>query len=305
MAVEEKKLTTAPRSNTYQSNRPTINPEQVREDLLQMREDDYFTAQGGKRAASARIVRFLALQEKVNSEILDFGKTKEKAWARVKAWIGPKEKPDIVREDAVCILFDTLRHDLIFSAVDKGKTVYKNGQRSTLMPKWKRGADGIPILDEEDPTSQQVLLMIDREYIEKVKYAERSAVTSAERRAFLKVLGHEDEDDDKIISAVKAKEEPVQQGEDITSFVSDIRNKILQLVGGDKQKAGMMFKEIAEMIHSEGIYPKVTTSSEIKTVGHVKRILEMVEEIKNTPVEVDVVEEEEKKGENRSQSEVY
>lgn len=310
--ADEKKLSTVPIRNNppqqqFQSNnKAPIDPGKAREDYLQMRENDFFATQGGGKAPSARMVRLWALQNHINSKLLDFGKTAEKAWAHIKVWTGPESNPDMTREDAVCIVYKHIYEDLMFTAIQKGKDIWKDGRKTTLKPKWELGSDGIPFIDREDADSKQVLLLIGREYSEKVKFAERAAVTSAERRAFLKMMGYDEDGDgggeekpeakreekltserDQEVLAEKAKKE-----EELNLLLGDVRKIIMTLAGNDKQKATAMFKDVAEMVHAEAqIYPLVHNSAEIKTIGHAKRILEVLDEINKTPMEVEKAEE--------------
>jgi len=303
MMADDKRLTTVPKGNvpqqynSYQQNQPKapIDPQQARDSYLQMTDDDYFAASGGKRAPSARLVRYWAKRDRLNSKILDFGKDSEKAWAKVKVWSGPEQNPTLVREDGVCILYKSLLVAAIYEAIQNGKwivTGFANGKpdRKKVFPNWELGPDGYPIIMDEKH-GKAVMFAIGKEYAEKVKFAERAAISSAEKRAFLKLMNKDDEHEHDAEEHIAGEKPPSEGNSDLMELIGEIRKGIMELVKGDKDKGAQALKDITSLINAnDAQYPIITASVNIKSIDHAMRILDAIEEMKKIeekPVEVD------------------
>jgi len=155
---------------------------------------------------SARIVNFWALQKKVSCEVLNSGKDNEKAWATVRGWRGKRtvckqcsakaEEILVERTAYVCHIYKDIIRSAILDACKNGW--WDKGAQKQIFPEYDITEGGEPILKKKED-KLHVLLSIQ----EKVKFAERDAVTKAEKIVQRKLLGLEWREEVEIETDVK------------------------------------------------------------------------------------------------------
>jgi hypothetical protein len=157
---------------------------------------------------SARVLQSWALleedpvthqpKEPINCKVLEASMDREKAWAHVRAWIGPEEKPRAVMEGRVTILFVAELELLLTKAVAKGLTTevvdevtgeVREGPRR--VPEYRvvvNEITGEPRIVLANPADQ---LRILDEWVQIKRFGDRIAETKAMARCQRKLLGVE------------------------------------------------------------------------------------------------------------------
>lgn len=261
-----------------------IDPGKALEEHFSFTDKDLYSVGQGKKQPSARLVREWARRAGLSAEILEWGKDAEKAWAKVRAWKGPKDAPEAEESAVVCHLYKDLFLASVFEALSNGLFVqsgqfYESGKPILRrhMPKWEMGEDGWPVLTESFAQGQLL-----KNFFERKRFAERDALTKAERIAFLKLLGkdpeeHEDDEDvgDKE-KGQKAAAEPPPKPQTLPELGKAIFTALMTLCDQDRGKAEEELRRVSE-VKGEFPFPAVSRLSEIKHLDHAREILSRVE----------------------------
>lgn len=272
--MEDKQLVTRPKGGRdvayrgYDQGPPqVVNPERELDQHYTFTDRDFYTVSGGKRVPSARIVAEWARQQELSSEIIEYGKDKERAWAKVRAWAGPRDNPTRSCEKVVVHIFSQLLSAAVFEAIANGMMAptgqtYESGKPrlAHVYPDWEIGPDNAPVL--LDRTHQFQLL---KNLLEKTRFAERDAVGKAERAAFLELLGKDDDvGDDAPTPAVRTPEPKTL--EDFRKAISSILKK---QAGGDITKAAAALFLISDVA---GEHKAVRSTLDITKIDHAEEI---------------------------------
>jgi hypothetical protein len=173
--------------------------DQVEKELTELTEGNFYMIPGRngsqRREPDARALQFYANKRGgFCSKILDSGMDEQKAWALLQMW--PQDKPQMVKEDKVTIVYAIEFQNLVWDRVDKGCERHKVG---CPLAKDEKGQlifqDQTPVLS--DPLCQ---LGLRRQLNRKMKFAERECVTKAEARLHKKFLSFEWRDEEEIIN---------------------------------------------------------------------------------------------------------
>lgn len=273
--AEDRRLTTASkgeRSVGHYGGRDSQPPQVVNPDRELVEHFTYTTSDfyiaNGKRMPSARIVQAWAKEAGLSSEVVECGKDEKRAWAHVRAWVGPKNNPTLVREKYVIHLFSQLFTTSVFEAISNGLMVpggqtYESGRpkMTRVYPEWEIGPDNTPVL-----TDRQCQFQILKNLLEKTRFAERDAISKAERAAFLELLGKDDEDNDEETTVPKERSPEPKTLEDYRRVISSTLKK---QAGNDLAKASAALLAISEVI---GEYVAVKSTLDIAQIDHAKEI---------------------------------
>ena len=264
-----------------------INPkaELNRYQQLTTRDTYEVAGRGGskRREPAARLVRRWAQMKGIKSRIIDIGKDKERAWARVAAWTGDEKNPTQYGERAVFHVFDMMMIEAIFDAMKDGMYMPTGESYESGAPKMGR-----QFLAEEDVEMTEsgwprivnpiFQLQLMKNHLQKIKFAERDALGKAERAAFLLVLNYETGGEE------GATESKGDQPMTLNQYRQEIRKGLMHLCDTDEAKC---MEKLAELSLVEGKYPKVQKLGDIASIEHAEEILARVDALleKETPEE--------------------
>ncbi len=287
--AEDRRLTTAPKAGLPQypqrQDEASIDPSRALAEHYTFTAGDFYSA-GSKRIPSARIVQAWAREQGLSSQIIDCGKDKERAWAHVRCWSGPKDNPILVREKYVIHLFSQLLTVSTFEAIANGLMVasqqaaYGGGRprMERAYPEWEI-VDNLPVLT--NPQHQFQLL---RNLLEKTRFAERDAISKAERAAFLELLGRDDDADDDAPAPAERTPEP----KTLDEFRRAISSILRKQTSGDLPKATAALLVISEVA---GEHKAVKSTLDITQLDHAEEIYrrlqagEMAKKMADEPVD--------------------
>lgn len=275
--MAEQRLTTVPKGQVparqYQEPEP-IDPQKAKHDLLRFTTRDIYTV-GGKKAPTVRIIRQWARDAGISTEVIEYGKNKDSAWAKVRGWKGTKENPERTAESVVVHVFSHLLVSMTFDAIANGIKVYtgkmKTSRQGNDYPEQilyqptpeevEIGEDGWPRIK-----NNKVQFQLLKNHLDKIKFAERDAVGKAEGGVILKLLDIEDPEDGKLDAGKDQSEagEQKDRGEDslvdeenaetLEELAPIIMDKLVKYAG-DKSGAGEIFADISDC---DGKFKKVT-----------------------------------------------
>lgn len=288
---DEKQLMIKPKSQAhggYYQRGPAqpLDLDQIKREVGTATTDDTYSVQGKRGLPGAKIARLLAIKEGISTKIVEFGKNKEKAWCKVRAWKGPEDNPTIQTEDVVIHHFEHLLQQAVFDAIsngmslpdgsrdDGGKLIKKKG-----VPDWEIGENGVPFLTNK---WAQYELMVN--HLQRVKFAERDASEKAMRNAIFDLISAENpqrQEPDKSKSGVQlqkgleGKPEPKKQPQPQDGELNRIRQEIYSVLmaasGNDKEKAAGQFSNMARELNLPFALP-----SQIKTTEDANKILNRI-----------------------------
>ena len=273
--MSEQRLTTVPKGQVptrqYQEPGP-IDPQKARKELRKLTTKDIYTA-GGKKAPTAELVRQWARDEKICVEIRECSKDRERASATVRVWYS--NDPSYYKEATVIQLFSHQLVSMTFDAIANGIKVYtgksKTNQRTgNNYPEqitYRPTPEEVEIGDDNWPRINNgvVRLQLLKNYVDKIKFADRDCVGKAERSAILKLLDIEDPEDGKLDVGKDHSEhgEQKESGEDdlideenaetLEELAPIIMDKLVKYAG-DKKGAGEIFADISDC---DGKFKKV------------------------------------------------
>lgn len=292
-----------------QDGYPSMSVDEVegeKQNYLDLPANKAFYSVGSVRAPTARIVREWAKEEGISFKILDFGKDTQQAWAQVRAWKGDEANPTASADGGVVHVFSHFLVEATFDAIANGVKIpgapYKDN--------WGKTRFGMKdyfltekdwIIDEETHwpkiTNVTVQFQLLRNYLAKLKVAERDAITKAERNAEIKLLTKlgriQPEEPEEVIPEQQEQPSPrppspvsspptppspaesteTRQPESLDEARTLIREGILTLTGGDRVKAQEELFQISGKVTG---HPQVKNLASIESLEHANEILSRV-----------------------------
>jgi hypothetical protein len=268
-----------------------IDADEAKQEVLATTSKDLYKVYGSNKSQpTVNIVRRWAYTEKVSDEILICEKTSEYVKVRVRAWLGPREAPIMVREQEVLTVFkDQLRLAIVQAIVGGVTITYKENGQSVRdyieRPAFEIDDNGYPRLLDNN-----AMLAILKTHLEYIYKAERVATGHAQRRVFLELMGP---DKAKQIKADDPEEDPADDDQedehtsvsreaetvhDVGPSLDELKDKIVAKakasVGGDKEAAILLFTQTCKTLGLSHI----TSTKDIKTVEYAQLILEKIPE---------------------------
>ena len=268
---EQKSLVMTPKPDPSQARDKQLA--MVKDRILAVGDKDFYSVGGGKTAPSSHLVREMAKLEDppIKWELLDFGKNKRGAWAKIHAWKGDKDNPIVELEDGIHHDFELMLIESFFDVIANGiRLPAGNGMEKYYLTDndWEIGTDGFPVILNRD-----VQFQILKNNFSHIKFAERDAITKCERRVLLKLMGkyhdekrEEEEPSQPEPSAHREEREPgsLEETQDA------IRTVLLRVAGGNGAKAQDLLGEISQVDEK---WLAVRKPAELFDINHAREVL--------------------------------
>ena len=257
MPPNNKELVTVPRTNISRNLPVRQSGYNFHEELKktqQITDKDFYFA-GGKKAPSARIWSAVGYEEGVNTKVVECYKDEEKAQATVRGWKGSEDNPDVVVERTVIHVFKILLFEAIMDAIDNGIKI--KGQ--TIKPSFDFDQEGKPYL-----TDNEAQLQLMRNHLQKMKFAERDAITKA-RSSVIKELTGKDQR-----GSTNSEKEPQTQDEFLATLGAECRTCLDLSLGATPESL------LVSLCGEAGISPPIKRISELKTKEEAQELLSRV-----------------------------
>lgn len=246
-----------------------VTIENVVHDLTTIQKEDVYYAKG-KKGYSAKVYRMLAIEQGIRTSIVEYGKDADKAWVKVEAWKGDRQKPDAYGEAVVIQRHqDTLRES-IFDAIANGMTITEGWDKVTrrpiqrkVTPEFTVGDDGFPRL-----TNPQHMFQLMKNHLHEISIIERKLATIATRNATRNCIEEPESDDEesddktdrrlerrnyeddepstdtKQSSAnAQGKKEQTPEQREFVLAKNDIGKIVMDICDGDKELAKQFFAD--------------------------------------------------------------
>ena len=270
MAEQSKSLVMTPKTD-LQNREKQLG--MVKDRILAVGDKDFYSVGGGKTAPSSHLVREMAKLEDppIKWELLDFGKNKKGAWAKIHAWKGDKDNPIVELEDGIHHDFELMLIESFFDVIANGiRLPAGNGMEKYYLTDndWEIGTDGFPVILNRD-----VQFQILKNNFSHIKFAERDAITKCERRVLLKLMGkyHDEkreEEESPLPEPMAQREE--QEPNTLEETQDAIRVVLLRIAGGNGAKAQELLGEISQVDEK---WLAVRKPAEIFDINHAREIL--------------------------------
>lgn len=252
---------------------------------------EWYSVGGGRRAPSARLVQYWANLNDLQSEIVEIGKDEKRAWCRVRGWRGEKASAHDFREAYVCHVFSQMLAESVLDALANGLFMPSGDYYPSGAPRMEKryldeddytiGEEGWPVV-----TNRAIQLQVMRNHLAKIKFAERDALSKAERVVYLKLLnspwGDKAEDGegegDKSSRGSEETQTTRHGASNLGSLKQQIWSGLMTLSGGNE--FAPILKSISAVTDPQSgkiIFPEVINIESIANFEHAEEILARVE----------------------------
>lgn len=269
--VEERRLTTV--NSRPQQQGQALDLHSLRRDLTTPTSGDMYSV-NKKERPGARVARALALEYRIATEIMEYGKDSEKAWCKVRGWL--LDDPLMTHQSIVVDRYEDLLRQAVFDCIDNGMYVptgqrNENGRLITKfkVPEFEIGPDGFPMF--KDKYTQFQLM---RNHLNKIKFAERSTMGKAERNVILKLLGKEDDGTTETPEKIEPETKPTPEQNELAACRIRIVALLLRVHDGKKDLAKESFATVAKSLNIDAALP-----SELTNLNDAKRIFEAIRKL--------------------------
>lgn len=243
---------------------------------------------GGRKAPSARLAQYWANMRDLHSEPVhgEVGKDKWKAWAMVRGWQGKREEAEATssfRYAYVCHVFSELLAESVLDAIANGLQMPSGDYYPSGAPRIEKrylddgdyeiGDGGWPII-----TNKAIQLQVMRNHLAKIKFAERDALTKAERAVYLKLLNSPWQEKPGDGEEESRSTPDSDKKTDLGSLKQHIWSALMSLSGG--KEFGPILKSVSIISDPQSgkiIFPEVNSIESITSLEHAEEIMARIE----------------------------
>ena len=261
--MSEKQLMTRPMSERRQEPQgQEVSLADTQRQIGSVTQKDFYDIGGGEKRPGAKVARLLADRNGISTEILEYGKDNEKAWAKVRASNGKRSM-----EKAVVQLYVHIKQKMVLDAMSNGMYVQGMGK---VNPEVEMGPDGFPFM--KNPR-QQLQLM--KNFLAKISILERDTAGKAERNAILALLGkgddstdeHEDVEEDEGETPTQEAAKPKEKTP-LELAIDRVRDAFMQEANNDRDLAMVLFSDMVKEAKIEATRPV-----DLKTIEQAEAVL--------------------------------